>query len=60
MAQAKHNLPETSNGTLKEKEKDSNEDKEGTQIYITMIMKNSQIRILNDKFVVHNKFTKNY
>lgn len=30
MAQAKHNLPETSNGTLKEKEKDSNEDKEGT------------------------------
>ncbi|KAF7401503.1 hypothetical protein HZH68_007323 [Vespula germanica] len=30
MAQAKHNLPETSNGTLKEKEKDNNEDKEGS------------------------------
>ncbi|XP_043501365.1 E3 ubiquitin-protein ligase RNF146 isoform X4 [Polistes fuscatus] len=30
MAQAKHNLPEASNGTMMEKEKDSNEDKEGS------------------------------
>ncbi|XP_043501361.1 E3 ubiquitin-protein ligase RNF146 isoform X1 [Polistes fuscatus] len=34
MAQAKHNLPEASNGTMMEKEKDSNEDKEAGSVTI--------------------------